>query len=151
MTLAAAQMNFFAASGDVGFDNPVSSACSTALNSTLQCESRWAMYPNNDYAGPFNKTELDGFCSTTCISSLVAYRSKVITSCKNDVPFQDIPASFVAERMLAYRNRTCLKDKASGDYCNSKQIPISIQGQGSIEVDVTPSRQLEVASSSSGP
>lgn len=122
LALAMAQMNFFAASGEVAFDNPVSSACSTALNSTLQCESRWTMYPNNDFAGPFNTTELDGFCAPMCTSSLAAYSSHIETSCKNDRPFEDIHASFVAERMIAYQNRTCLKDKTTGDYCNGEQI-----------------------------
>ena len=122
VTFTVAQMNFFAANGDVAFDSPVSSACSTALNTTLKCESRWTNYPNDDFGGPFNTTELDGFCAPTCTSSLESYRSDVLTSCKNDVPFEDIPATFVGDRMIAYQNRTCLKDKTSGDYCNGKSF-----------------------------
>lgn len=173
VTLAAAQMNFFAASGEVAFDNPVSSACSTALNSTLQCESRWTMYPNNDFSGPFNTTELDGFCAPTCTSSLAAYRSQVVTSCKNDQPFEDIHAAFVAERMIAYQNRTCLKDETTGNYCNGTQVLRAWRdkearlkahfiltclhgvavclGSGSQNVNVAHSRQWRMAGSSPGP
>lgn len=122
LAIVPAQMNFFSASGDVAFDNPVSSACSSALNSTLECDSRWTNYPNNDFAGPFNTTELDGFCSPICTLSLISYRSSILDSCKNEQPFQDIPASFVSDRMIAYQNRTCLREKPDGDYCNGKQV-----------------------------
>ena len=113
-------MNFFAASGDFAFDNPVSEACLTALNSTLTCASQFTSYPSSDYQGPFTSTELDGFCSSDCTSSLAQYRSSVSSNCKDDQPFNDIPTTFLGDRMDAYQNRTCMKDKSSGEYCNSK-------------------------------
>lgn len=119
------QMNFFASGGDVAFSNNISESCLAAMNTTLKCPSQFTSYPNSDYAGPFSKTELDGFCSPTCVASLRDYRSGVASKCSKDPTiFNDIPTSFLGDRMAAYQNRTCLKDERGGNYCNSKSYAL---------------------------
>ena len=115
------QMNFFASSnGAIAFENDLSQACLTAMNTTLQCPSQFTTYPNSDFSGPFSNAELDAFCSPACRSSVAEYKSAVSSSCDHSKPiFDNVPATFVIDRMAAYQNRTCLEDP-NGNYCSSE-------------------------------
>ena len=116
-----AQIQFF----PDGFtsDNVVSTACATALNATIDCNSMFAFYPNLDYQGPFNSTALDQFCSVNCFQSLATYHDAVVQACDNDPdPWDGITATFGGDRLWAYQNRTCLKDKSTGGYCSGRSL-----------------------------
>jgi hypothetical protein len=121
-SFVAAQMSLFP--GGTPTDVTISSGCKNALETTLDsCEQTFLYYPNADFQGPFESSRQDQFCSSTCTSSLQSYHSLVQSSCSNDPdPWDGIPATYGGDRMAAYQARICLKDPASGAYCNSMLI-----------------------------
>lgn len=70
-----------------------------------------------------NDTVLDALCAPACEQSILSYRSKVISACKNDPqPFDGLPAQYFIDVIWASYNLTCLKDPKSGSYCNSRVV-----------------------------
>ncbi|KAF4552682.1 LysM domain-containing protein 5 [Elsinoe fawcettii] len=116
-TRSFAQIQFFPS--DTTYENQLSSACVEALATTIQCDAGFTFFPNTDFQGPFeNSSSLDNFCGQSCSKSLASYHDAVSASCGVAEPYTGVPALYAGDRMWAYQNRTCLKDPASGEYCN---------------------------------
>lgn len=98
----------------------LSANCVGALESSVACDQYLQDNAYNDAYGPLDTTLQDSFCTTDCKSTLVSYRSKVISACAHDPePYPGTPAQYFVDVVWAQYNLTCLKDPSSGQYCNS--------------------------------
>jgi hypothetical protein len=99
-------------------ENPITTACSTAIQAQLNCSTDLMTYAYADSFYPVgNDTYLQGFCVASCSSSLAQYVQNVQTACAGQQPFQGLPATYYGDFALSTWNLTCLQDPATGEYC----------------------------------
>ncbi|KAK6526921.1 hypothetical protein TWF281_010117 [Arthrobotrys megalospora] len=113
-----ASFKFF--DGPSGFGTTLhtpSSACASALNTTINCdEFLVAKAHKNDYAWG-NETLQDMLCNPSCGTSLVSYSTSVASQCgTTNLTWEGLPNTYHGDRLKAYYDLICLKD-GDGDYC----------------------------------
>ena len=99
----------------------LSSACVTALESTVHCDAYLDTLSTVDVYGTFNSSFQQTLCSTACGTSLASYHSSVTTACAHDTqPWQGIPPEYYGNTAWAAWNTTCLRDTKTGLFCSGK-------------------------------
>ena len=103
----------------------LSDGCTAAMESSILCDQWLQDNANEDGYSYLNDTALNALCPPACEPSIKSYRSKVISACQNDPqPFDGLPAEYFIDVIWASYNLTSLKDPKSGDYCNSRILPL---------------------------
>ncbi|TGO77641.1 hypothetical protein BELL_0097g00130 [Botrytis elliptica] len=92
--------------------------CVTALTASIHCNSLLATYTTPQWAGSLeNDTLTDSVCDPGCGSSLAFYFNTVSSSCAG-YNITGAPPAMLGGFIWQGYNETCLKDPASGHYCN---------------------------------
>ncbi|OBT82398.1 hypothetical protein VE02_09582 [Pseudogymnoascus sp. 03VT05] len=92
--------------------------CKTALTQVIKCHSRIQEWGEPQYRGNlFNKTLTDSICDATCGASLKSWFDNTQIACKGYNAF-DAVSTKVGGIMWQGYNETCVKDAATGAYCN---------------------------------
>jgi hypothetical protein len=94
-----------AADGTSGFGNTtsLSSACTKALNATINCNARLPLLASTGYYMSTNASGLN-FCTDKCNSSLASYRSTVQSACKKKNAFGTYATSWRGDIVSDYFN-----------------------------------------------
>lgn len=99
----------------------LSTACVTALESTVSCDAYLDTIATLDLYGNYSSDLQQTLCSSACGVSLAAYHNSVISSCAKDPqPWQGVPPEFYGNAAWAAWNTTCLKDTKTGLFCSGE-------------------------------
>lgn len=116
--VAVAQLSFFPNNTLIVAGN-ISTACTTAMNATIDCDPYiMALATLDDYTSVNNDTIQQSVCATKCGAALSKYHKSVASSCAQDpLPWDGTPATYIGDFAWAYYNGSCLKDTATGQWC----------------------------------
>lgn len=94
--------------------------CKTALSQVIKCARYTTTFSERRYRGSFgNSTLTDQICDPGCGTSLKSWFDNVSVACRGYNVTYAIPTKVGGTIWQGY-NETCLKDTASGQYCNGK-------------------------------
>jgi hypothetical protein len=98
----------------------LSPKCVKAMSSSIDCDPALLSFASVGYVEFINPSVLSStLCHSSCVSSVTAYRQRVLLGCSTVDAWPGLPASYNGDFVQAYQNQTCLKD-TSGGWCNSK-------------------------------
>jgi hypothetical protein len=104
------------------------SNCLQTLKQTVNCDADVSTLGQREYHGSLeNVTLTDAVCVTSCKTALTTFRRRAAGACATTpelLPGMTI-LSYVDSIMTGW-NETCLKDQASGKYCNSEHTQPSV-------------------------
>ncbi|OQE59001.1 hypothetical protein PENNAL_c0346G01177, partial [Penicillium nalgiovense] len=105
-------------SADVEALSSLPSACKTSLSQKVKCDPWAKMFLKDTYRGSLNNdTLIDSICDGTCGASLKGLFDSVQTGCIGYNISGSAPTKYGGQIWSGW-NETCLKDPATGDYCN---------------------------------
>lgn len=118
LSMVAADSYFFPNSTFYPY-NAISTACSSAIQASVNCSVDILTYANADTFYPLgNSSYQESLCSASCGSSLATYVQTVQTACAGQPqPFQGLPATYYGNLAWSTWNMTCLQDPQTGQFC----------------------------------
>lgn len=100
---------------------PLTSACLTALQSTVQCDQSLETVSGSDYYFGIDNGTQSSLCTDACEESLSSYHESVSNACAGqDQPWDGYPANYFGDLLWATYNYSCLADPKTGSSCMSK-------------------------------
>lgn len=100
----------------------LSAACEQAIYQPLKCDNFTANLGGSTYHGSISDTALvASVCDSTCSTALTTLRASIATACATSPTlFPGFPTLALIDSIRGGWNETCLKDTASGGYCNGQ-------------------------------
>lgn len=97
-------------------------ACKTSLTRLVKCDSFAQTFMNERYRASLNNETLtDSICDKSCAASLQNWFDNVESTCTG-FNISGSAATKYGGQVWSGWNETCLKDPASGSYCNGKKL-----------------------------
>lgn len=110
-------------------DSTLSSTCQQVLQQTIGCDDYVAGLGDKTYHGSLGDPTLtNSVCTATCEKALVTTRRRISGACASTPDIiPGYPVISLIESVITGWNETCLKDTATGKYCNGmcKLVKIS--------------------------
>lgn len=101
----------------------LSSACETALYSTVDCDDNISSLITNDYIGSFdNATTTASVCAASCETSITNMYNSVLSSCGVSAELtQGMTYLSLINQLWSNWNQSCFVDPTTGQNCNGKR------------------------------
>lgn len=107
--------------GDNGFggSTTISTACSIALNSTINCDPGLRILAiTNAYLSPNSTGDAAGLCASSCNSSLTTYQNNVISQCGSSPVIDSLlKNTYMGDLLQDYYDLVCTKDAVTAQFC----------------------------------
>ncbi|CAG8101452.1 unnamed protein product, partial [Penicillium nalgiovense] len=127
-------------SADVEALSSLPSACKTSLSQKVKCDPWAKMFLKDTYRGSLNNdTLIDSICDGTCGASLKSWFGSVQTNCIGYNISGSAPTKYGGQIWSGW-NETCLKDPATGDYCNGERLSMTLYFRDDEAYHMTPRR-----------
>ncbi|KAJ5613709.1 hypothetical protein N7528_007363 [Penicillium herquei] len=108
----------WSADTDADFLTGLPASCKTSLTQLITCDSYSQRFLAHSYRGSLdNDTLTDSVCDATCGNSLKSWFDNVSSDCAG-YNVSDSAATKYGGQIWSGWNETCLKDTATGEYCN---------------------------------